>query len=374
MLLRACNYATGQRIDVCVENGLIRDVKPADTERPDAEAEWIAPAWFDIQINGAQGISFTSAALTMDRIAKVVTTCRSRGIGRFCPTVVTSSFTVQQHSLRTLASACAQGADLAPVMPCIHLEGPYLSPEGGPRGAHPLAHVRPPDLDEFRRLQDAAEGRIRLVTLAPELPGAITFIEKLVSSGIVVAIGHTAANAGMIKDAVRAGARLSTHLGNGTHAVMPRHENYVWEQLGEDRLWASLICDGAHLPPAVARSMLRVKTPNRTILTCDASPLAGLPPGIYREWDQEFEILPEGKIVLSGTTYLGGSWDFTDSCIGNVIRFVGVSLRDAVDMATVRPHELLGLPAAALEAGNRTPLVLFDWRDGGDLRVKRVVG
>src|SRR5439155_7747588 len=128
-------------------------------------------------------------------------------------------------------------------------------------------------------------------------------------------LGHTAADGPRLRDAIRAGAQLSTHLGNGAHAVLPRHPNYIWEQLAADELWASLICDGHHLPPAVVRCLLRVKTPARAVLTCDAGSLAGLPPGRYREWGQEFEVRPGGPIVVPGTSYLAGSWAFTDGCI-----------------------------------------------------------
>jgi N-acetylglucosamine-6-phosphate deacetylase len=214
---------------------------------------------------------------------------------------------------------------------------------------------------------------IRLVTLAPEQEGALEFIKKLARSGVVVALGHTAATPEEIRAAVDAGARLSTHLGNGTHALLPRHDNYVWEQLGNDALWASLICDGHHLPPPVVRSMIRAKTPARTILTCDASSLAGLPPGLYREWEQDLEILPEGKIIVRGTSYLAGSHAFTDFCVGNAIRFAGVSLAEAVDMAGARPRELLGLPPRRIEPGMPADLVLFDWQEGGDFKVRATV-
>ncbi|HEV3262081.1 MAG TPA: N-acetylglucosamine-6-phosphate deacetylase, partial [Gemmataceae bacterium] len=255
----------------------------------------------------------------------------------------------------------------------IHLEGPYISAEDGPRGAHPRRHIRPPDWDEFRRLQDAAGGRIRLLTLAPEYEAALPFIERLVASHVVVALGHTAASGARIRDAVAAGALLSTHLGNGSHALLPRHENYIWEQLAADGLWASVICDGHHLPAAVVRCMLRVKTPARTILTSDASALAGLPPGRYRQGDQEFDVLPAGKVVVLASEYLAGSWAFTDTCVGNVIRYAGVSLRDAVDMAGARPRELLGLPSRRLEPGEPADLVLFDWEEGADFRVAATV-
>ena len=222
--------------------------------------------------------------------------------------------------------------------PVFHLEGPYISPEDGPRL---IEAARPPaGLERVLPPPGRADGRIRLVTLAPEHEGALRFIERLTASGVVVSLGHTAANGACIRAAIAAGARLSTHLGNGSHAVLPRHENYIWEQLAADELWASIICDGYHLPETMVRCIVRVKTPARTILTCDSGTLAGLPPGKYREWDTELEILPGGKLVVAGTPFLAGSWHFTDRCIGNVIRFAGVSLRAAVDMASARPREL----------------------------------
>jgi N-acetylglucosamine-6-phosphate deacetylase len=209
--------------------------------------------------------------------------------------------------------------------------------------------------------------------LAPEHEGALVFIEKLTATGVVVALGHTAASGPRIREAIRAGAKLSTHLGNGCHALLPRHENYLWEQLAADELWASIICDGHHLPPPVVHCFLRVKTPARTILTCDASSLAGLPPGRYHEWDQEFEVLHGGKVVVPGTNFLAGSGSFTDVCIGNAIRFGGVSLCEALDMAGAQPRRLLGLPARRLEVGAPADLVLFEWEKGGDFQVRATV-
>jgi N-acetylglucosamine-6-phosphate deacetylase len=373
MRIRARHYATGETVEVRCERGVLAAIGPPSGDRPDVDAGWVAPALFDLQINGCEGHSFNSAALTVETVRHVVAVCRRHGIGGLCPTLVTNAHAALAHGLATLRQACETEPAIDAAVPAVHLEGPYISAEDGPRGAHPRQHVRPPDWDEFRRLQDAAGGRIRLVTLAPEQPGALRFIESLVAQGVVVALGHTAAEAACIRDAIRAGARLSTHLGNGTHAVLPRHHNYVWEQLAADQLWASLICDGHHLPPTVVRCFLRVKTPARTILTCDASSLAGLPPGRYREWDQEFEVLPEGKVVVSDTGFLAGSWAFTDLCIGNVLRLTEVSLADAVDMAGARPRTLLGLPPRRLDLGQPADLVLFDWTDGSDFRVRATV-
>jgi N-acetylglucosamine-6-phosphate deacetylase len=373
MRIRARHYATGQLVDVSCKDGVIAAIDPATTARPDGEAGWVAPALFDLQINGCDGHSFNSPKLTIDTVRHVVSVCRRHGIGSFCPTLVTNSFEALSHGMTVVRQACESDPEIARAIPAIHLEGPYIAAEDGPRGAHPKAHVRPPDWDEFHRLQDASGGRIRLVTLAPEHDGALTFIEKLTASGVVVSLGHTAATGKRIREAIAAGARLSTHLGNGAHAMLPRHENYIWEQLAADELWASIICDGHHLPAAVARCIVRVKTPAHTILTCDASSLAGMPPGRYREWDQDFEILPEKKVVVPGTAYLAGSWAFTDLCIGNVIRMAGVSLADAVDMAGARPRELLRLPPRRLEVGQPAELVLFDWKEGGDFQVRDTV-
>jgi N-acetylglucosamine-6-phosphate deacetylase len=370
MRLRARHYASGERIDVVCTAGRIASVGPPDpAAAPDREAGWVAPALFDLQINGCDGVSFNSPRLTPDEVRHVVEVCRRHGVGGLCPTLITNSAEALLHGFGVLRRACETDAVVARAVPCLHLEGPYINPEDGARGAHPRRWVRPPDWDEFCRFQDAAGGRIRLVTLAPEHDNALPFIERLAAAGVVVALGHTSANGACLRDAVRAGARLSTHLGNGCPALLPRHDNVVWEQLADDGLWASVICDGWHLPPAVAKCILRVKTPARTVLTCDASSLAGLPPGRYTEWDQEFEVLPGGKIVVPGTSYLAGSGVFTDACVGWAVRHAGVGLRDAVDMAGARPRELLGLPTRRIAVGEPAELVLFEHEPGDEFRV-----
>lgn len=366
MPLLGRHYATGDPIAVTAAAGRITAVEPAG-DAPDLP--WVAPAFFDVQINGCLGIDFGSPDLTPGQVRTAADECRRHGIGGFCPTVITGAFDAIRHGFAVLASACDADPELNRRLPVFHLEGPYLSAEDGPRGAHPKRHVRDPDWDEFRRWQDAAGGRIRMVTLAPERPGAMPFVERLVAAGVVVALGHTAATGDQIRAAVAAGARTSTHLGNGCHAVMPRHPNTIWDQLADDGLWASVIPDGHHLPASVVRAIVRVKTPARTVVTCDASSLAGQPPGRYELWGSEFEVLPDGKVVVPGTPFLAGSGVFTDTCVGVVARQAGVGLREAVEMATARPRELLGLPVPTLAVGQPADLVAFDWRPGGDLSV-----
>jgi N-acetylglucosamine-6-phosphate deacetylase len=294
--------------------------------------------YFDLQINGAKGVDFTSDSLTVDAIGVVIDELLKHNVTGFAPTIITSTFETTLHALKTLVQAPAAR------IPVFHLEGPYIAGEDGPRGAHPMEHVRDPDWSEFQRWQDAAEGRIRLMTMAPERNGALKFIERLVACGVVVAIGHTAATPQFIRDAVAAGASLSTHLGNGSHPMLPRHDNYLWEQLGCDELSASIIADGHHLPPALLKTIVRTKGVDRIILTSDASPLAGLPAGQYQHWGHDLEVSSTGRIGVAGTPFLAGSGVFLDSCVAHIEKVLGLSPVDIHTMASVNPRKLLRLP------------------------------
>ncbi|MFO0811425.1 MAG: N-acetylglucosamine-6-phosphate deacetylase [Gemmataceae bacterium] len=359
MRFQARHYATGEPLAIRIDAGRIVEVGPATGE----VSSWVGPSYFDVQVNGSRGISFNAPTLSVDEVRRVADEVQSHSCGGFCPTLVTAGAEALTHGFATLARTCDSDADLARAMPGFHLEGPYIAAEDGPRGAHPKVHVRPPDRDEFRRWQDAAGGRIRLVTLAPEVPGGLSFIEWLTAQGVVVAIGHTAANGATIRDAAAAGARLSTHLGNGCHAVLPRHDNYIWEQLAHDALWASVIADGHHLPPSVLKCVLRVKSPKRTVLVSDAGSLAGLRPGRYDCWGQEFEVHPAGKIVVPGTGFLAGSAVFLNRCVAHAISGGFATPADAIGMAAERPRELLGLPVPRIAAGEIADIAVV--RDDG---------
>jgi N-acetylglucosamine-6-phosphate deacetylase len=365
MQLSARHYRTAQPLDITCEHGKIVHITPANA----AGLPWVAPAFCDVQVNGCDQISFNSETLTHEEIKHVVDVCRKHGISQLMPTLVTTSAAGFMHGFRTIQEACAADAGLARAIVGIHQEGPYIAMDDGPRGAHPKQHVRSPSWEEFQRFQDSAGGMIRMLTLAPETPGALPFIEKVAKSGVVVALGHTGASPACIRDAVNAGAKISTHLGNGSHATLPRHENYLWEQLASDGLWASMIADGHHLPESVMRCILRVKTPARMILTCDASPLAGCKPGKYHQWEYDFDVLPAGKIVVSGTPFLGGSWAFTDTCVANLLKLGETSLADTIDMASNRPRELLGLPPRHIEIGEPAELIVFEWSPGQEFRI-----
>lgn len=359
------HYRSGELLRIAFESGSIVNVCPAV---PEDKADWgggrawVAPALTDIQVNGFAGYDVNGEDATPDHVAAMVRKLWETGVAMVCPTVVTGSRERMLRSLRAIAAAC-EDSEMESAIPAIHVEGPFISPEDGPRGAHSREHVRPPDWDEFQRMQDAAEGRIGMVTLAPELPGAIEFIERLSSDGIVPAIGHTGAAADDIANAVKAGARISTHLGNGAHAMLPRHPNYVWEQLACDELWASLIVDGHHLPPSVVKCMVRAKGVERCVLTSDAIAVAGLSPGRYRFGGRDVEVSATYRVGLPGTPFLMGSALELRRGVENAIRFAGISLADAIDMASLNPARLLGITheAGSIEAGQRANLILFDW-------------
>jgi len=366
MQLKGRSYKNGEPICVIIDGDRITSVEPAKPDGLVSDWPLIAPGLFDLQINGHGGTWFSQEGLTAEDVIGTLEPHFRFGITRLCPTLITNSFEALADGFAAIDAACRQEAWVADMVPGCHLEGPYLSAEDGPRGAHPLGHIRPADWDEFQKLQEISGNRIRLVTLAPEIDGAIEFIHKAVESGVVIAIGHTAAAPEQITAAVDAGARLSTHLGNGAHGMIRRHPNYIWEQLGEPRLMASIITDGHHLPPAVIRSFLGVKTPLRTILTCDAAGLAGCPPGTYREGTMDVEILEDGRIVIAGQRQLlAGSGLQTDTCVAHVIDVAGVSLQEAFDMAGRNPARLLGCETIELACGSRADLVLFNYAGPG---------
>ena len=222
------------------------------------------------------------------------------------------------------------------------MEGPYISPEDGPRGAHPRQHVAAASVEDFLRRQEAAEGLICLVTLAPEVPGAIRLIEYLATAGIRAAIGHTAASPDQIRAAVKAGATLSTHLGNGCASVLPRHPNFIWEQLAADELLASLIIDGHHLPPTTVKVMARAKTPRRILLVTDAVAAAGCVPGTYELSGMKVILSEDGRVAQPGASWLAGSAVTLDRAVANTVKFTGLPLEEVLPMASTQPAEYLG--------------------------------
>ena len=344
---------TGSTISITFDN-LIREIAPAS----ESGGFYLAPGFIDLQVNGFAGVDYNRPETPLEDIARSIRVLHSTGVTRFYPTVITGAPDDMAGSLGNLARA-AESLPEGSAIAGYHVEGPHISPEDGPRGAHPRRWVRPPDFDEYRRWQDASGRRVRIVTLSPEWPEAPRYIERVTAEGVVAAIGHTQATTAQIDDAVAAGASLSTHLGNGAHSVLRRHPNYIWDQLADDRLMADFIVDGIHLDAAFLKVALRAKGPNRSVLITDAVPPACSAPGRYRLGEQEVDYTPDGRVVLAGLDRLAGSSLRMDHGIANLIRLAGLSLADAVRMATVNPARAVPGPSAALAPGVPANLVQF---------------
>lgn len=356
----ARHYANGEPVRITIDGDRIDRVEPAWPTGPLSDWPYVSPAFLDLQINGYGGTWFSDDSLTPSAVLAILSPHFGFGVTRLCPTLITNSFEGLASGFSAIRLACEQFPWVDRMVCGCHLEGPYISAEDGPRGAHPRQHVRSADWAEFQQLQQISGNRIRLVTIAPEVENGIEFIRQAVASGVVVALGHTAATPDQIEAGVAAGARLSTHLGNGAHSMIHRHRNVIFEQLAESRLSASLIVDGHHLPPSLVRTFLKVKSPQKTILTCDAAGWAGCPPGVYENKLGRSEILANGKLVVAGQQeLLAGSMQDTGTCVANVISFAGVSLKDAVEMASQNPARLLEQDVVRLRRGSRADLVVF---------------
>ena len=331
---------------------------------PPPVSTWLAPGFIDLQVNGFAGVDYCNPDTPLDEIARSLEVQFSTGVTRLFPTVITGTPDLMLGSLRNLARARRESPK-GRALEGIHVEGPHISPVDGPRGAHPKAAVRPPDIDEFKRWQEAAEGHVRLVTLSPEWPEAPRYIEHLVGEGVVVAIGHLQATHAQIDAAVSAGATLSTHLGNGANWELPRHPNYLWQQLAEDRLAASFIVDGIHLGRDFLNVALRAKGLERAVAITDAVAPAGCAPGPYTLGEVEVTLHPGNRVTLRESDRLAGSALRMDRGVENLMRLCGLSLSDAVTLATRNPARVGRIDGRrrGLQPGERADVVEFEYDD-----------
>jgi N-acetylglucosamine-6-phosphate deacetylase len=321
-----------------------RELESADAARQSSGGNRQSPGFLDLQVNGFAGIDFNDPRCTAAQIGEAAAAMRKTGVTQFLATLISAPLDRFSTCARTIAGSGERS------IVGIHMEGPYISPEDGARGAHRREDISLPSADDFARRQEAADGRIRLVTVAPEVPGALPLIERMVAQGVKVAIGHTAATPAQVRDAVKAGASMSTHLGNGCAQMLPRHPNFIWEQLAADELSAGLIVDGHHLPPATVKAMMRAKTPARTLLVTDATTAAGRPPGEYMLGSVRVRLDETGRVAVPGQPNLAGSALSLDRAIGNTVQFTGLPLDQVLAMASTQPAAYLGVePAGRLD-------------------------
>jgi len=344
----------------------VEEALAAPDASPGPERAFLSAGWIDLQVNGYAGVDYNSPRTPIEDIGRSIPEIHKSGVTRFFPTIITGPPEEMCGALRNLAAAKERLRE-GRSMEGFHVEGPHISAEDGPRGAHPVHCVRPPDLEEFRRWQDAARGNVRIVTLAPEWPEAPKYIEAIVKEGVIASIGHTAANSEQIRAAVSAGATMSTHLGNGAHFLMPRHPNCIWDQLAEDRLAAGLIADGVHLPGSFLRAAIRAKGVSRAFVVTDAVMPAGCLPGRYRVGTVDVDLLPPGdRVVVAGTHRLAGSALHMYRAVEILVRLAGLDVGEAVTMATLTPARAAHVQGRedGLARGQRADITRFTFDAG----------
>lgn len=356
-MIKGRHYRSGEGISIAVKEPAIAGIRGARG----GDGPYIAPGIVDLQVNGFRGLDFNTLPVKDDLPGNVTRELWSEGVTSYYATVITNSADAVEACVHAIAKACKADPDAAAGIAGIHLEGPFISPVDGPRGAHDRRHVTAPDWMKFKRWQKAAGGRIKLITMSPEWPGSAAFIKRCVDSGVTVSIGHTAASVDQIRYAVAAGASMSTHLGNGCHLELPRHPNYIWEQLAQDALAACIIADGFHLPDSVIKAVMRVKGPN-ALLASDAVYLAGCKPGKYKTHiGGEVLLTDDGRLcVAKNPKLLAGSVQMLIRSVEHLIRAGLTDPGEAWEMASTRPAMAMKLAAGrGLETGAPADLAVF---------------
>ena len=296
---------------------------------------------YDLQVNGYAGVDFNDAALSPDALDHALHAMLRAGVTHCLPTLITAAkaeFGARLHAL----DRAIRTSRLGPVMvPGLHLEGPFLSPLPGYAGCHPAAAMIAPDPAWLERALAGIATPIRLLTLAPERPGALRLIAWAVRRGIVAAMGHTGADLATVQAAADAGLRLSTHLGNALPQPQPKFLNPLVAQLSEDRLAASFIADGIHIPPHALGVLLRAKGLTRSLLITDATAAAGTVPGFYPFAGMTVEHTGEGAVREPGSAVLAGSGLRLDQAVRNVVAWGFATAEQAIAMASSQPAALL---------------------------------
>ncbi|WP_407267910.1 N-acetylglucosamine-6-phosphate deacetylase [Radiobacillus sp. PE A8.2] len=367
------HYKTGDEVIIDITDGSIQDIQACPTSDQQDNLPIIAPGLVDLQINGYLGMDFNQSPLLEETVTKITYTLVKVGVTSYYPTIITNSSEAIEQAMSAIANACHQDEMVNSVIAGIHLEGPFISPEDGPRGAHDAQYVMAPDWNLFSSWQAAADGKIKIVTLSPEWDGTDAFIKKCKEHGVTVSIGHTAASAEQINSAADAGARLSTHLGNGAHVMLPRHPNYIWEQLANDKLYACMIADGFHLPASVLKVFLRAKQ-EKAMIVSDKVSLCGMEPGEYSLHIGGKVILTEtGKLHLADNPrLLAGSASKLIQGIQFLVNRKITTFAGAWDMASVRPAAFMQLEDSTFQIGSRADVVLFTERDG-NIDIKQTI-
>lgn len=351
----------GSTVRVGVTAGRISTVEPT-TETPASTARLLLPGLVDLQVNGGAGHDVNADDFDEATLRALTDTLHARGTTAFCPTVITAAEDKIIHALESIRRTVRQDPVVRDAVVGIHVEGPHIAAADGPRGAHDRNHLRDPDPAELRRWMAAADGLLRIITLAPELPGTEAYVREASAAGVRIAIGHCDATAAQVRAASSAGASLSTHLGNAIQAELPRHPNQIWAQLADDALVAGLISDGHHLPADTLTAMVRAKGPGKSFLVSDSAALAGYPPGVHTTpVGGRVEVTADGALRLPGTPLLAGSGAYLLDCLRWAWQHTPLDRAELVAMATSVPADLVGATGRGrIAPGARADLTVLD--------------
>ncbi len=365
----AVRIADGRIIGVGSTEAVAPTGRGASGQVVDAGGRIVAPGFVDLQVNGAGGYDCMSGK--REEIAALAALLPQFGCTSFLPTTVTAARERLVEALRAIASAKGAAPRGARILGA-HVEGPYLSstPEG--RGAHDVTQIRPFDPAEWAELLAAAEGQVRILTLAPEVADNLRHVPAVRERGIVVSVGHTAATYDAVAAAARAGASMATHAYNGMRGLHHREPGTVGAVLDLDQITAGLIADGYHVHPAAMRALVRVKGLDRVVAVTDAAWIAGLAPGEYVwaggpiTFDGRAPRTPDGRLAGSALTMV--------QAVQNLVDLVGLTLPQAIRLVTANPARVLGVDGelGSIQAGRLGDLVVLD-DAGGRLVVRQTV-
>jgi len=315
----------------------------------------------DLQVNGYAGVDFNHANLDAVALEHALAAMLHAGVTTCLPTIITATEDELAARLQALDEAAAKSELAAAMVPGFHLEGPFLNPGTGYAGCHPSAAMRPPDPALLQRLTTPLTRPVLLLTMAPEREGAAATIAWARVHGTLVAIGHSAAEEDTVARAAAAGAVLSTHLGNGLPQMQQKFRNPLMAQLSEDRLFASFIADGIHIPVHALKVLLRAKGLERSVLVTDATAAASAAPGLYRFAGMVIERAADGSVRTPGQGVLAGSALCLDQAVRNLVAWGIADAAAAVRLATNNPATLLAPVIAA--HGLRQPATALVWSD-----------
>ena len=366
MRVRGISVFNEKPIEIEIKEGFIEniDLLPGSEQN----LPYVSPGFFDLQVNGYKGSDYSLEDFSEEYLRNIITHLAASGTTQHIPTIISSPPERILKNLEIISKAINDSPDIMEAIPGIHIEGPFISSEEGPRGCHDPSFIRNPDFEEFRQWQEAVEGRIVMVTIAPEREGSMDFIKKVTCTGVRIAIGHTGATPEIIREAIKAGAQFSTHLGNGSYLILPKVNNYIWEQLAADELFAGIICDGFYLPATTVKVFARTKGLERLILTSDVALAGGLNPSIYKWGDMEVEVFKDGHLGLAGSGILAGAGHLLNWDIAHFIKFTGNNLANTILLCTINPAKIIKMPHnyGKLEIGAPANLTLFHYQTGDD--------